>query len=125
MHSDSRLYYLFLQQSVEGFLLQLTPDYRESYRRLWLLRSSQQRLSGYFSIYMILRIVKRVALCAVCIGLGINSSVQPVLFVIESDHGLVNRSLPRTPPSFGLRIDLVNLAVNGRPSSFDTKYIKY
>jgi hypothetical protein len=56
---------------------------------------------------------------------GINSSVQLVLFVVELDRGLVNRNLPWTPSSFELQIDPVSPVVNGRPSSFDTKYINY
>ena len=36
------------------------------------------------------------------VRLGINGGIQPILLIVESDHGLVNRNVIRTPPSFGL-----------------------
>ena len=33
---------------------------------------------------------------------GIGSGIQPILLVIESDHGFVNRNVIRTPTRFGL-----------------------
>jgi len=33
---------------------------------------------------------------------GIDSGIQPILLVIESDHGFVNRNVIRTPTRFGL-----------------------
>ncbi len=34
--------------------------------------------------------------------LGIDGSIQPILLVVELDHGLINRDVIRTPSSFGL-----------------------
>jgi hypothetical protein len=51
----------------------------------------------------------------VCFRVG--GGRQPVLLIIELDHGLVNRNLIRTPPSFGLSISLVNPVVNGQARS--------
>jgi hypothetical protein len=33
---------------------------------------------------------------------GIDSSIQPILLIIEPDPSLVNRNVIRTPTSFGL-----------------------
>ena len=34
--------------------------------------------------------------------LGIDSGIQPIMLIVESDHGLVNRNVVLTPASFGL-----------------------
>jgi len=36
------------------------------------------------------------------VRLGIDGSIQPILLVVELDHGLVNRNVTRTPSGFGL-----------------------
>jgi hypothetical protein len=45
--------------------------------------------------------------------LGSDSGIQPISLIIESDHSLVNRSVTRTLPSFGLQTGFVDPIVNG------------
>lgn len=60
----------------------------------------------------------------VFIRLRIERSVQPVLFVLDSNHGFVECDLVRSAASRGLYIDLVHPVVDGRARAIDTILLK-
>jgi len=63
---------------------------------VFLAEFSKERMSDC----LVCRWLKRCLWYFVCFG--IDSSIQPVLLVVEADHSFVDRNAIRTPTSFGL-----------------------
>lgn len=54
----------------------------------------------------------------------IDSSVQPVLVVVDSDRLLIDRDAIRALSASGLEIGFLYPVMNSRPTPFDTQLIK-
>jgi hypothetical protein len=56
---------------------------------------------------------------------GIDGCVQPVTFIVDLNHGLVDRNVIRLGIAAGLYVGFLHPVVNRRPTAFDTQPLDY